>query len=161
MTTSPDWRFVISNPAHFVAFGFGSGLARFAPGTFGSLAAIPLFMLLASLPQMAYLLLVAVMFLAGIRICGVTGRALGVHDHSGIVWDEIVAMLLILAFTPYTWAWIGLAFLLFRLFDIWKPFPILWFDRSVHGGLGVMLDDLLAAGYALAALKGLQWLLTR
>ncbi len=159
MTTSPDWRFVVSNPAHFVAFGFGAGLARVAPGTFGSLAAIPLFMLLTSLPLTAYLLLVAVMFLAGVRICGVTGRALGVHDHSGIVWDEIVAMLLILAFTPYTWAWIGLAFLLFRLFDIWKPFPIRWFDRSVHGGLGVMLDDLLAAGYALASLKGLQWLL--
>lgn len=160
MTTSPDWRFLIANPAHFLAFGFGSGLARIAPGTFGTLAAIPLYMVLMPLPFPAYLALVSAMFLAGIKICDVTGRALGVHDYGGIVWDEIVAMLLVLAFTPHTWSWIGAAFVLFRLFDIWKPFPIRWFDQSVHGGFGVMLDDLLAAIYALAALKGLQWLLT-
>lgn len=160
MTTSPDWRFLIAKPAHFLAFGFGSGLARVAPGTFGTLAAIPLYLLLMPLPLPAYLGLVFIMFVAGIRICDVTGRALGIHDYGGIVWDEIVAMLLVLAFTPHTWPWIVAAFLFFRLFDIWKPFPIRWFDSHVHGGFGVMLDDLLAAVYALAALKGLQWLLT-
>ncbi|GBG14174.1 phosphatidylglycerophosphatase A [Novimethylophilus kurashikiensis] len=158
MTTSPDWRFVLSNPAHFLAFGFGAGLAKVAPGTWGTLVAIPLYLVLAPLPWLAYLALVAAMFLAGIRICGVTGKALGIHDYGGIVWDEIVAMLLILAFTPAGWGWMAAAFLLFRLFDIWKPFPIRWFDRSVHGGFGVMLDDLLAAVYALIALRGLVWL---
>jgi len=157
MTTSPDWRFVVSNPAHFLAFGFGSGLAKVGPGTWGSLVAIPLHLLLMPLPFLAYLLLVAGMFLAGIRICDVTGRALGVEDYGGIVWDEIVAMLLVLAFVPKTWGWIVAAFIAFRIFDIWKPFPIRWFDRSVHGGLGVMLDDLLAAGYALILLWGIRW----
>lgn len=158
MTTSPDWRFLRAHPAHFLAFGFGSGLAKVAPGTFGTLAALPLFVLMLPLSLPFYLGLTAALFLAGIKICDITGRALGIHDYGGIVWDEIVAMLLVLAFTPRTWPWLGAAFTLFRLFDIWKPFPIHQLDQSVHGGFGVMLDDLLAAIYTLAALKGLQWL---
>jgi phosphatidylglycerophosphatase A len=102
------------------------------------------------------LAVVLLAFAAGVWFCDVTGKALGVSDHGGIVWDEIVAMWLILAFTPASGLWYGVAFLLFRLFDIWKPFPIRYFDQHVKGGFGVMLDDLLAAGYALAALKLLE-----
>lgn len=149
-----DWRFLLRHPAHFLAFGLGSGLSPFAPGTAGSLAAIPLYLLLAWAVPMPWLLgVVAVAFLAGIWFCDVAGKSLGVADHGGIVWDEIVAMWLILAFTPPSWEWYAAAFFLFRLFDVWKPFPIRTIDERTSGGLGVMLDDLLAAGYTLAALK--------
>lgn len=159
MTTLPDWRFLKAHPAHFLAFGFGSGLAPFAPGTFGTLVALPLFLLMLPLPLPTYLAVVAVMFIAGIKICDIAGKALGIHDHGGIVWDEIVAMLLVLAFTQHSWLWMGTAFGLFRLFDIWKPFPIRQCDARLKGGFGVMFDDLLAAFYAIATLKGLQWLM--
>lgn len=150
-------KLLFSHPAYFFSLGFGSGLSPFAPGTAGSLLAIPLFLALAYfLPLWPLLAVVGVSFAGGVWFCDVTGKALGVSDHGGIVWDEIVAMWLILAFTPPTWQWFGIAFLLFRLFDIWKPFPIRYFDQHVKGGFGVMLDDLLAAGYALAALKLLE-----
>jgi phosphatidylglycerophosphatase A len=103
------------------------------------------------------LALVALLFAIGVWFCEVTGKALGVADHGGIVWDEMVAMWLVLAFTPRAWAWIAAAFLLFRLFDVWKPQPIRTLDARVPGGFGVMLDDLLAAAYALAVLKMLQF----
>lgn len=102
--------------------------------------------------------MIALLFLLGIPICTRTGRALGVSDHGSIVWDEIVAFMLVLEFTPLSWHWWLAAFILFRLFDIWKPFPIRQFDVRLKGGFGVMFDDLLAAGYAILALKGLQWL---
>lgn len=158
MTTSPNLRFLLSHPAHFLGLGFGTGLAPKAPGTFGTLAALPLFALLMQLPEASHLVILAFIFLIGIPICGITGRNLGVSDHGGIVWDEIFAYMLVLEFTPKAWEWWLVAFLLFRLFDIWKPFPIRQCDRTLHGGLGVMFDDLLAAIYAIAALKGLQWL---
>lgn len=148
----PDWAFVCSHPAHFLAFGFGSGLASKAPGTWGTLVALPLYALLLTLGlssvQIAWLCLP--LFLVGIPICGLTGRALGVGDYGGIVWDEIVAMLLVLAFAPATPAGWLLAFVLFRLFDIVKPWPIRWFDRRIHGGFGVMFDDLIAALFTVA-----------
>lgn len=160
MTMNPDWCFLLRHPAHFLAFGLGSGLVPKAPGTAGSLAAIPLYLLLAWAVPMPWLLgAVAVAFLAGIWFCDVAGKALGVADHGGIVWDEIVAMWLILAFTPVSWEWYVAAFLLFRLFDVWKPFPIRAIDERTTGGFGVMLDDVLAAGYALVVLKGMEaWL---
>ena len=157
MTTLPDKRFLLSHPAHFLALGFGSGLAPKGPGTFGTLAAIPLFGLLLCLPESSHLVIIAALFLLGIPLCGIAGRNLGVSDHGSIVWDEIVAFMLVLEFTPKSWEWWLGAFLLFRLFDIWKPFPIHTLDRRVHGGFGVMLDDLLAAAYAIAILKGWQW----
>ncbi len=157
MHNTPDLKLLFSHPAHFFSLGFGSGLSPVAPGTAGSLLAIPLFMALAGfLSLWPLLLVVALAFVIGIWFCDLTGKALGVSDHGGIVWDEIVAMWLILAFTPPTWLWFGIAFLLFRLFDIWKPFPIRYFDQHVKGGFGVMLDDVLAAGYALAVLKLLE-----
>lgn len=160
MTTSPDRHFLLRHPAHFFALGFGSGLAPVAPGTFGTIVALPLHALLLLLPQTAHLPLLALLFLIGIPLCRQTCATLGSADHGSIVWDEIVAMLLVLEFTPQTPVWWLVAFLLFRLFDIWKPFPIRQCDARVGGGLGIMLDDLLAAAYALAVLHGLQWLMT-
>jgi phosphatidylglycerophosphatase A len=157
LRNSPDLKLLFSHPAHWFSLGFGSGFFPFAPGTAGSLLAIPLYLGLAQLlPLWALLAVVALSFVLGIWFCEVTGKALGVPDHGGMVWDEIVAMWLILAFTPLSWLWYGMAFLLFRLFDIWKPFPIRFFDQRVKGGFGVMLDDLLAAVYALAVLKLLE-----
>ncbi len=157
MTTSPnkaDIRFLFRHPAHFFALGFGSGLSPKAPGTAGSAAAIPLYLLLAAVLPFPWLLaVVAAAFLAGIWFCDVTGKALGEADFGGIVWDEIVAVWLVLAFTPMSLAWYGAAFALFRLFDIWKPFPIGYFDRRTRGGFGVMLDDLLAAAYAIGIIR--------
>lgn len=159
MTTSdesvvkPGWRFLFSNPAHLLAFGFGSGLARRAPGTFGTLVAFPLYWYFA--PQLSdylFILMLIVAFAIGVWVCGVTGKALGEADYGGIVWDEIVSFMLVLFFTPPGWYWSLLAFVLFRFFDIVKPPPIRYFDSNWHGGLGVMFDDLLAAGYALMCL---------
>ncbi len=163
MTTLPEprptWAFLLRHPAHFVALGFGSGLARHAPGTYGTLIGLPLFALLMLLPETAHLPVIALLFLLGIPACSITGRAMGVADPGSIVWDEIVAMLLVLEFTPRNGLWWIAAFMLFRLFDIWKPVPIRQFDARLKGGLGVMFDDLLAALYAIATLKALQWLL--
>ncbi len=155
---SPDRRFLLAHPAHLLALGLGSGLAPKAPGTWGTLVALPLFLLLMQVPEPWHYAVIAALFLVGIPICGIAGRNLGVSDHGSIVWDEIVAMLLVLEFTPHAWPWWLAAFALFRLFDIWKPFPIRQFDARLHGGLGVMFDDLLAAIYAIASLKLLQCL---
>lgn len=159
MTTSgepivkPTLRFVLSHPAHLLSFGFGSGLAPRAPGTFGTLAAFPIYWYLAPhLSGWPFLLMLVGAFVIGVWACGITGKALGVADFGGIVWDEIVAFLLVLFFTPPGWDWSLLAFALFRFFDIVKPPPIRYFDSNWHGGLGVMFDDLLAAGYALLCL---------
>jgi len=146
----PSWRFVASHPAHFIAFGFGAGLAPVAPGTWGTLLALPLYWLVEpQLEARAFLLLLAVLFGAGIWACEVTGRALGASDHGGMVWDETVAFLLVLFFVPATLPWQAGAFLLFRLFDIVKPPPIRTCERTFRNGFGVMLDDLVAAFYTL------------
>jgi phosphatidylglycerophosphatase A len=146
----PSWRFLFSHPAHFISFGFGSGLARKAPGTFGTLAAFPLYWLIAPMfSNEQFLLALVLAFFLGVWVCGITGKKLGVADYGGIVWDEVVAFMLVLFFTPPGWEWSLLAFVLFRFFDIYKPPPIRYFDSNWHGGLGVMFDDLLAAGYAL------------
>ncbi len=161
MTTSrPDLKFLFAHPAHLIAFGFGTGLSPKAPGTVGTLLGWPLFWLIvATAPDLANrIVLVIAAFLFGVWACARTGRALGVPDHGGIVWDEIVAFALVLLFTPPGWPWAVAAFALFRLFDILKPWPIRLADRRLKNGFGVMFDDLLAAGYAIAALKGLQWL---
>ncbi len=143
---------LLKNPVHFLSLGFGSGLAPYAPGTFGTLAAIPLYLLLQPLGIGVYLVVTFLAFLVGIWLCGETANALGVHDHSGIVWDEIVGYLITMIAVPLNWKWILLGFLLFRLFDIAKPWPIKWVDSKVSGGLGIMLDDVLAGFFALIAL---------
>lgn len=144
---------VWKNPIHFLAFGLGSGASPKAPGTVGTLAAIPFFLLMQPLALHWYLLVLVVTFLIGIYLCGKTSDDLGVHDHGGIVWDEFVGYWVTMFAAPAGWTWIIIGFVLFRLFDIAKPWPIGWADKRVHGGLGIMLDDLLAGLMALACLQ--------
>ena len=150
---APSLHFLLGHPAHFIALGFGAGLAPVAPGTFGTLVAIPMALALRAYGT-DYLVLAAVVafLLIGIWAAGVTGRDLGVPDHGAIVCDEIVAFLLVLYFVGNSSLGIAIAFLLFRLFDIVKPPPIRQLDRAMKNGTGVMLDDLLAAGYTLLVL---------
>ncbi len=155
---NPNLRFLLQHPAHLFGLGFGSGLAKKAPGTFGTIVGLPLFWLISIYSVPMQLIMISAMFLVGIYFCDATGKALGVSDHGGIVWDEIVAMMLVLTFTPNQWQWWLIAFLLFRLFDIWKPFPIRQCDAKLKNGFGVMFDDLLAAIYAIIGLKALLWL---
>ena len=157
MTTlpKPDVRFLLRHPAHFLALGFGSGLITPAPGTWGSIAALPLAagLQLAGVHGVMLAWLALPLFVLGVWVCDVTGRALGVADSGHIVWDEIVAMLLVLAAVPATpLAWLA-ALLAFRVFDIVKPWPIRWLDARVHGGFGVMLDDVVAALFAVIVLQ--------
>ncbi len=144
---------LLRNPVHLLALGFGSGLAPKAPGTAGTLAAILPYILLVQLPLPIYCALTALAFIAGIYICEYTGKALGVHDHGGIVWDEFVGFWVTMIAVPFAWQWILLGFVLFRLFDIVKPWPVKVADRRLKGGFGVMFDDLLAGIYAWCSLQ--------
>lgn len=155
MTARPTLHFVFRHPAHFIAFGGGAGLSPVAPGTVGTLLALPIFYAIAPLlDAWTYLLIVVGLFWLGVWASAVTGRALGAADHGGMVWDETVAFLLVLFFVPVTGYWQAFAFLIFRLFDILKPPPIRYYDRVLKNGFGVMWDDLLAAGYTLLVLAG-------
>ena len=150
-TTSraPDARFLVAHPAHFIALGFGAGLAPFAPGTFGTLLGLAIFWVLHGwLAPLVIAFMAIPLFFVGIWACEVTGRDLGVSDHGSMVWDEVVAFLPLAALASASLTMQVVAFALFRLFDIWKPFPIRHFERNVKGGFGVMLDDLIAASYA-------------
>ncbi len=149
----------LRHPVHFLAFGFGSGTAAHAPGTWGSLAAIPLWYCFAWLPGTIYWLVVLAAFLVGIWLCGKTAADLKVHDHGGIVWDEFVGMWIALGVFPTQIYGVLMAFMLFRLFDIVKPWPISWLDERMPGGLGIMIDDVLAGFMALVCLLAIdQWL---
>lgn len=143
----------LTNLIHLLAFGFGAGLAPKAPGTFGTLMAVPFYLVLARLSLDLYLGVLALAILAGIWICGRTSRDLGVHDHPGIVWDEFAGFFVTMIAAPAGWLWVVVGFVLFRVFDILKPWPIGWLDRRVQGGLGIMLDDLLAGAYAWVVLQ--------
>jgi len=155
-------RISLKNPLHFLAFGFGSGLAPKAPGTFGTLAAIPLVVLLSFYcPLSIYIGLCVLFSVVGIWICGHTANDMQVHDDSSIVWDEVVGMMITMVAVPLNWQTILAGFILFRLFDIIKPWPISYLDKHVHGGFGIMADDVLAGIFSLACLHlllGLQWL---
>ena len=144
--------FVYSHPAHLVAFGFGAGLARYAPGTFGSLAAWAFGLLLGATHPAILFSTVVLLFILGVWACGLTGQHLGAHDHGAMVWDEFVAFLLVSAILPRELGWQVAGFVLFRAFDIGKPPPIRWLERRYQGGFGVMVDDLAAAGYTLVVL---------
>jgi phosphatidylglycerophosphatase A len=146
---------LLRDPGHFIALGFGSGLLPRAPGTAGTLVAIPLYLLCMSLPQWLYFSLLLLAFLLGVYLCGRTADALGVHDHPGIVWDEVVGFLFTMAWAPPGWFWVLAGFVAFRFFDILKPWPIRVADRSLHGGLGIMFDDLLAGLAASLVLWGI------
>ena len=144
-----DWR-------HFLAFGLGSGLARFAPGTFGTLVAIPFYLVLARLPAWLYVITVAAAFALGVWISNVVSRDLRVHDHGGIVFDEFVGFWITMLLLPVEWPWILAGFAAFRLFDIWKPWPIRWCDSNIEGGFGIMFDDVVAGIFACLALHALR-----
>ena len=144
MTVNPSFSQLVRSPVLLLAFGFGSGLSPKAPGTMGTIAAIPFWLLLVQLPQIPYIFSVAAAALIGISICGVAADRLGVHDHGGIVWDEFVGLWIAMAFLPPTYVSLALGFVLFRLFDIIKPWPISWLDKHVGGGLGIMIDDVMA-----------------
>jgi phosphatidylglycerophosphatase A len=144
---------LLLHPLDFLALGFGSGLVPRAPGTAGTLVAVPVYLFMRLLPLPYYLALTALLFVAGIALCAHTARRLGVHDHPAIVWDEIVGYLVTMVLAPAGWAWVAAGFVLFRFFDIIKPWPICWLDRQVHGGLGIMLDDLVAGLFAAVLLQ--------
>jgi len=141
---------LLRNPLHLLSLGFGSGLAPVAPGTFGTLAAIPFYLLLAQLTLPVYLAIILAGFALGVFLCRYTSDALGEHDHSGIVWDEFIGFWITMIAVPSTWPWILTGFVLFRFFDIVKPWPVSLADAKMKGGFGIMIDDVLAGIYALA-----------
>ncbi|MFT4634785.1 MAG: phosphatidylglycerophosphatase A [Arenicella sp.] len=144
-------QFKLSNPVHFLALGFGSGLIKPAPGTWGTLTAIPLYLLVMNFmpaTSYAYFAIIFIGFVVGIYLCGKTASDAGVHDHGSIVWDEIVGFFITMMLLPVTWQNVVLGFVLFRLFDIVKPWPIKWLDKHVDGGFGIMIDDVLAGVFA-------------
>ncbi|WP_045387351.1 phosphatidylglycerophosphatase A [Vibrio rotiferianus] len=156
--TNPLSLISLKNPWHLLATGFGSGLSPVVPGTMGTLASIPLFLLLAQLPFSLYVVAVLFSCVIGIKICQVTSDDMGVHDHGSIVWDEFAGFWITMSLVPALniplteWKWLLTGFILFRFFDMVKPWPIGWLDKRVHGGLGIMIDDIVAgimAGIAL------------
>ncbi|QWK95827.1 phosphatidylglycerophosphatase A [Plesiomonas shigelloides] len=149
----------LRNPVHFLALGFGSGLSPVVPGTMGTLAAVPVWWLLAHLSLPWYLLAIVLSFIVGVYLCDKTSRDMQVHDSGAIVWDEFVGLFItMLALPAITWQWVLTGFVLFRFFDMVKPWPIRWFDRKVDGGFGIMIDDVIAGIIAAACLwLGAQW----
>ncbi len=149
----PQVRQMLRDPVLLLAFGFGTGLSPKAPGTAGSLLALLPIPLIAGLPLIFQAGFLAVVVVAGVFICGHAAHRLNVHDHPGIVWDEFAGLWLTLLFCPASWPWWLAGFALFRFFDIVKPWPIRWFDQHCDGGLGIMLDDLVAGIFAGALLQ--------
>ncbi len=135
---------ILTDPVMFLAFGFGSGLVKKMPGTIGTIAAIPVYLLFEQTNSYLYSVLTILVFVIGIRICDVAANQLGEHDFGGIVWDEIAGFLITMWFVPFSWYAVLYGFILFRILDIFKPWPIKWIDQKVEGGMGIMLDDVLA-----------------
>ncbi|CAM3026205.1 phosphatidylglycerophosphatase A [Vibrio rarus] len=159
--SNPLDKISLDNPWHLFATGFGSGLSPIIPGTMGTLASIPLYLALVQLPLIVYSVAVLLSCIIGIKICGVTSKDMGVHDHGSIVWDEFAGFWITMLVVPIfnlpvnDWHWLIAGFVLFRFFDMVKPWPISYLDKQVHGGLGIMIDDIVAgvmAGVCLAAL---------
>lgn len=150
---------MLRHPAHCLSLGFGSGLSPMAPGTCGTLVGIPLYLLLRDLSLPYYLAVIGGFFLLGAYVCGKTSITLGRADPGAIVWDEIVGYLCAMVQAPRGWVWIVVGFVLFRLFDILKPWPIGWLDQRIKGGLGIMLDDVMAAVFSLICLQLISYIL--
>jgi phosphatidylglycerophosphatase A len=145
-------KFNLANPIHFLAVGFGSGLTKKAPGTFGTLAAVPLFYFASYLSNSMFLFLLILMSVIGVYLCGKAAADVGVDDHPAIVWDEFVGFFITMYLSEVTWLTLLVGFVLFRLFDILKPWPISVVDKNLHGGFGIMLDDILAGFAAMAVM---------
>jgi len=150
---------LLRDPIHFLALGFGTGCVPKAPGTAGTLAGVLVYLIVQGLPWVYYLALVGLLYLMGVWICAYTAKALGAHDHPAIVWDEIVGYLVTMFLAPAGWLWIIAGFILFRLFDIWKPWPIRWLDKQVKGGNGIMVDDLVAGIFSLTVIQIIAYIL--
>jgi len=149
---------IFLSPQMFLAFGFGSGLSPVVPGTIGTLASVPLYFLLVQLDLWLYVSVVLAATILGVYLCGYTAKKLGVHDHSGIVWDEFVGFWITMIAVPFQWEWVVIGFVLFRFFDMFKPWPISWIDKKVHGGFGIMIDDVVAGIAAWACVHLLVYL---
>lgn len=160
-TTDPLSKIKLTNPIHLLALGFGSGLIRPAPGTWGSVVGVLLgALLLQWLDVKTFAFLTALGFAFGCYLCQKTSHDMGVHDHGSIVWDEIIGVFIVLLALPQiSWLWCLLAFVLFRFFDILKPFPIRYFDQKLMSGFGIMIDDVLAAGYSVLCVAIVRWIL--
>ena len=143
---------ILTHPIHFLAFGFGSGLSPKAPGTVGTIAAVPIYFYLSALSLEYYLMVCVFVSLIGIVICGKSAKLLSTHDHPGIVWDEFAGFFITMIAVPLSWQNILLGFIFFRLFDIFKPWPISWLDKQVDGGLGIMVDDIIAGFFSLVCI---------
>lgn len=156
--SNPLDKISLINPWHFLATGFGSGLSPIIPGTMGTLASVPLYFLLVQLPLPAYLFAVVISCIIGVKICQITSDDMGTHDHGSIVWDEFAGFWITMSLVPMMnlsttdWRWVVTGFVLFRFFDMVKPWPIGWLDKRVHGGLGIMIDDIVAGLMACIAL---------
>jgi len=146
---------ILRNPIHLLAFGFGSGFSPKAPGTAGTVVAVLIYLALPSMSPIIYAGLILLSFLFGIWLCGKTEEDLGIHDHGGIVWDEFVGYWITMFMAPSGLIWVLLGFVLFRLLDIFKPWPIKWADKELSGGLGIMLDDVLAGIMAALCIQAL------
>jgi len=144
---------IMSKPVLFLAFGFGSGLAKKMPGTMGTLAAIPVYLAFIETNFWIYSVLTILVSVSGIWICEIAAKRLGEHDYGGIVWDEVAGFLITMWWVPFSWNAVLVGFILFRIFDILKPWPIKWIDQKVDGGLGIMLDDILAGVLAAVVLS--------
>ncbi|WP_261815794.1 phosphatidylglycerophosphatase A [Vibrio gallicus] len=165
--SNPLDKIALSNPWHLLATGFGSGLSPIIPGTMGTLASIPFYLILVQLPLPAYLLAVVISCIVGIKICDITAQDMGVHDHGSIVWDEFAGFWITMSIVPLLglatndWKWVVAGFVLFRAFDMIKPWPISYLDKHVDGGFGIMIDDILAGVMAAISLvvlgKALGW----
>jgi phosphatidylglycerophosphatase A len=151
--TAPIPKRLLRDPGHLLSFGLGSGLSPYAPGTAGTAAAIPFYLLLSTLHPITYLLATLLSVVLGVYLCGRTSKALGVHDHAAIVWDEFAGFFITMLFAPVSLTTVVLGFCLFRLFDITKPWPASVIDSRIKGGLGVMLDDVIAGIYAMLVLQ--------
>ncbi len=151
-------RSIWTNPLHFIAFGFGSGALPYAPGTWGTLASIPLYLLLSLLPNAYYVIAVLIITVASVWLCDKVSRDLNTHDHQGMCIDEFIGFFVTMIYVPREWTWIILGFILFRVFDIWKPQPIRYIDKNVGGGFGMILDDVVAGIFACVLLHLVQWI---
>lgn len=149
---------LLRHPIHFLSLGFGSGLSPYAPGTMGTLVAIPLYLLIANLSLTFYLGIIIAGFVLGVYFCHSTSEALDVHDHPGIVWDEVIGFWITMIAVPVlNWQWLATGFVLFRFFDIVKPWPVKLADKRLQGGFGIMFDDVLAGIYALICMQLLHY----
>lgn len=144
---------ILRDPTLFLAFGFGSGLIKIMPGTMGTIAAIPLYLMLIQTSQWLYVLITLLSMGLGITICGQAARKLDSEDYGGIVWDEIAGFLITMCWIPFSWQNLLAGFVWFRIFDIFKPWPIKWLDKQVEGGFGIMLDDVVAGIFAAMVLR--------